>query len=71
MGATCETCHATDAFSLPNYIHRGMDDFFVGVHGGLACLSCHKRETGSFPAGTGTAVRYRVGRTCAACHMGF
>jgi len=71
MGATCETCHTTTTFSLPNYVHKGMDDFFVGVHAGLACQSCHKRETGSFPAGPGITVRYRVGRTCAACHKGF
>ena len=47
---------------------RGMDDFFTGFHGRLACRSCHKTETGQFPAGNGTAMRFKLGRTCAACH---
>lgn len=29
---------------------------------------CHKKETGTFPAGAGTAIRFRVGTTCVACH---
>ena len=71
MSGTCDTCHSATTFALPGYTHEGMSDFFGGFHGKYTCVSCHKRETGLFPAGEGTAVRYRVGRTCAACHQGF
>jgi hypothetical protein len=71
MSGSCETCHGTATFTLPAYTHQGLDDFFRGFHGQYPCESCHRRETGVFPAGTGTTVRYRVGRTCAACHPGF
>ena len=64
----CASCHATASFTLLTYAHRGMDDFFTGVHGRLPCKSCHKTETGQFPAGYGTAMRFKLGRTCAACH---
>jgi hypothetical protein len=64
----CATCHATASFKLLTYTHRGMEDFFTGVHGRLPCRSCHKTETGQFPAGNGTAMRLKLGRTCAACH---
>ena len=67
----CESCHQTDSFMLPDFIHKAMDDFFGGFHGKYACKDCHRSETGTFPAGRGTAVRFLVGRTCAACHRGF
>jgi hypothetical protein len=66
--SACETCHSTASFRLLSYPHRGMDDFFAGFHGKLPCRSCHKTETGQFPAGKGTAIRLKVGRTCASCH---
>jgi Cytochrome c7 and related cytochrome c len=64
----CTTCHSAVSFKLLAYTHRGMDDFFTGFHGRLPCRSCHKTETGQFPAGHGTAMRFKLGRTCAACH---
>jgi hypothetical protein len=64
----CPVCHTTSSFKLLAYNHRGLDDFFGGFHGRLPCASCHKTETGQFPAGRGTAVRLKLGRTCAACH---
>jgi hypothetical protein len=64
----CTACHTTSSFRLLAYTHRGMDDFFGGFHGRLPCASCHKTETGQFPTGRGTAVRLKLGRTCAACH---
>jgi hypothetical protein len=66
--STCATCHSTSSFRLLAYAHQGMDDFFGGFHGRLPCRSCHKTETGQFPAGIGTAIRLKVGRTCASCH---
>jgi hypothetical protein len=71
VNGNCETCHSTTTFTLTTYTHDGLSDLFGGFHGKLACQACHTRETGLFPAGRGTAVRYRVGRTCAACHQGF
>ena len=68
VDSQCATCHATTSFRMLTYSHRGMDDFFTGSHGRLSCRSCHKTETGQFPAGTGTAIRFKTGRTCAACH---
>ena len=68
VDAQCATCHSTAGFKLLAYTHRGLDDFFAGSHGRLPCKSCHKTETGQFPAGPGTAMRFKIGRTCAACH---
>ena len=71
LDARCETCHQTGTFALTTYTHRGMDDFFGGIHGKYVCKDCHKSETGQFPAGRGTATRFLVGRTCASCHRAF
>jgi hypothetical protein len=71
VSTQCETCHQTSTFTLATFTHRGLDDFFGGIHSRYKCVDCHKKETGTFPAGSGTAVRYLVGRTCAACHRGF
>ncbi|MEQ1897707.1 MAG: hypothetical protein ABL971_10025 [Vicinamibacterales bacterium] len=67
----CETCHQTASFAITPFVHKGMDDFFGGFHRKYACKDCHKAETGTFPAGKGTTVRFLVGRTCAACHPRF
>jgi Zn finger protein HypA/HybF involved in hydrogenase expression len=64
----CETCHQTAAFKLSTYTHKGLEAFFAGFHGKYACVACHKSETGAFPAGRGTAMRFMVGTTCIACH---
>ena len=65
----CETCHTTTTFTVGNtFQHQGMDDFFRGFHGRYACVDCHKKERRQYPAGVGIAVRFAVGRTCAACH---
>jgi hypothetical protein len=68
----CETCHTTTTFEVgSSFVHRGMEDFFRGFHSRYACKDCHKQERGHYPAGDGIAVRYVVGRTCAACHPQF
>lgn len=65
----CESCHTTTTFTVGNtFQHEGMDDFFRGFHGRYACADCHKRERRQYPAGIGVAVRFSVGRACAACH---
>jgi hypothetical protein len=71
VGERCETCHGDTTFKLPKYTHQGLADFFAGFHGKLACIACHKKETGMFPTGAGTAIRFRVGTTCKSCHAGF
>lgn len=69
--APCQTCHTPVAFRIFVYPHRGLEEFFAGFHGTLACRSCHKSETGQFPAGQGTAIKLKVGRTCRSCHPQF
>jgi len=65
----CAACHSTASFRLLSYRHRGLEDLFgVGSHAKLPCRSCHKTETGQFPAGRGTAIRFKPGRTCLECH---
>jgi hypothetical protein len=65
----CETCHVTTWFKILTYRHPGLENLFgVANHDALPCRSCHKMETGQFPAGQGTAMRLKVGRTCVECH---
>jgi len=64
----CEACHQTRAFKIFVYTHKGLEDFFAGVHGKYACADCHKKAEGVYPAGRGVAVKFRVGRDCASCH---
>jgi hypothetical protein len=71
VDARCETCHQTATFVVSAFVHKGMDDFFGGLHSRYACKDCHKSENRTYPAGRGTAVRFKVGRTCADCHKGF
>jgi hypothetical protein len=69
VDARCASCHATETFKLASYTHSGLDSVFgVATHSRLPCKSCHKTETGQFPAGRGTALRLKVGRTCLECH---
>ena len=69
VDAACATCHSTATFKVPAYPHPGQETMYsVGRHDKLACRSCHKVETGRFPAGSGTALRLKVGRTCIDCH---
>jgi hypothetical protein len=66
---TCVRCHTPATFKMTSFQHTGLDYLFgVATHSRLDCRSCHKTETGRFPAGWGTAMRLRVGRTCLECH---
>lgn len=70
VDARCATCHSTATFAMASYPHRGREVMYsVGGHDKLPCKSCHKVETGQFPAGHGTAMRFEVGRTCIDCHQ--
>ncbi|MGE3176907.1 MAG: hypothetical protein AB7O32_05530 [Vicinamibacterales bacterium] len=71
-GAACETCHTLDEakFAVPRFEHAKTAFRLTGTHETTACAQCHKVETGAFPSGHGTAVRYRgLGRECRACHQ--
>ncbi len=68
-GDACQSCHAIDQarFVVPAFAHSGFA--LSGRHQSAACAACHKPETGVFPAGVGTAIRFKgVGRDCSSCH---
>jgi hypothetical protein len=71
LGTRCETCHATSGFAVAKYAHKNAPAaFLAGQHATLACRACHKPESGTFPAGNGTAVRFvGSGTACASCHQ--
>jgi hypothetical protein len=67
----CETCHSIDAkaFAPAGFVHDRSAFALTGKHQGVACARCHKKETGTFPSGPGTAVRLKgVSATCRSCH---
>jgi hypothetical protein len=64
----CSSCHTTTTFDVPAYAHPDAGQVFRGLHGSVACASCHKRETGQFPGAFGTAVRLKIPVACASCH---
>ncbi len=70
--SACKTCHSIESprFTIPAFAHDTRTSFALqGRHTTVACAECHKRETGVFPAKTGSAVRYKgVGTECRACH---
>ncbi len=71
LGAQCERCHTSASFKKETYTHAGAQAFFGGKHAGKPCAACHKEKEGTFPAGTGAAVRYSgggFGRACTTCH---
>jgi hypothetical protein len=70
-GAQCESCHSVRAakFAATGFSHANAAFMLTGRHQTVACAACHKRETGTFPSRTGTAVRLKgVARECRACH---
>ena len=64
----CETCHSTKGFATVTYTHRGLDGFFVGRHESLECVQCHTKVAGTYPAGRGVALKFKVGKECSSCH---
>jgi hypothetical protein len=56
-------------FRIADFPHARTKFPLVGGHARIACAACHKTETGLFPAGQGTAVKWSgVARDCSACH---
>lgn len=71
-GARCETCHSVQVarFAVAAFQHAKTSFQLTGRHEKIECAACHKRETGSFPAKVGTAVRFKgLAATCAGCHQ--
>jgi hypothetical protein len=67
----CNTCHTAASFNIFSYKHSALSTIFNGLHGSIRCQACHKRETGAFPSGRGTTVRFKVPTSCVACHPRF
>jgi hypothetical protein len=71
-GVSCEACHTLQApkFAVTAFAHDTRTTFaLAGKHGTVACVDCHKVETGLFPAGAGTARRLKgAPRDCVGCH---
>lgn len=72
IAGACETCHAvqTPKFGVTASFSHARTKFPLGgKHAPVACEKCHTRQTGAFPAGAGTAVRFTgIATTCATCH---
>jgi hypothetical protein len=69
VDGSCARCHTPSTFKVTAFEHAGLEYLFgVATHARLPCRSCHKTETGRFPAGWGTALRLKVGKTCLECH---
>ena len=72
QGTLCETCHSVETakFVVSPFAHTTRTTFTLkGRHETVACAECHNRETGVFPAKSGTAVRFKgLGTQCRACH---
>lgn len=71
-GALCETCHDvhTPKFAVTSFAHDTKTAFVLaGAHAAVACVDCHKVETGAFPSESGTARRLKgLAKDCAGCH---
>jgi uncharacterized protein (DUF2141 family) len=71
VGTACESCHGVDGekFAPVKFNHATTMFKLTGRHQAVECRKCHKLETGTFPAGTGTAVRLKgLATACASCH---
>lgn len=71
VDSTCESCHKTTSFKVPQYRHRDpkLSGFFVGRHASATCESCHtpaqSRAPRTMPV---AALQFKVGSQCVACH---
>ena len=72
LGSDCAACHTVDEerFNASAFDHARSGFALAGKHSTIECVKCHKRETGVFPAGEGTAVQYKgIKGTCQTCHQ--
>ncbi len=71
VGADCAKCHglATKGYKPDLFRHAQSTFALTGRHESVPCAKCHARETGTFPAGRGTAVRLTgISTECRTCH---
>ncbi len=70
VGRECQTCHsvAKPKFGVVGFDHSKTSYPLTGSHAAVTCVKCHKKESGTYPAGTGTAVRFKVAKDCRGCH---
>ncbi len=67
----CTSCHSIEAakFAPVRFQHDRTAFALTGRHQGLECKACHKIESGTFPGGKGSAVRFHgLAAQCASCH---
>lgn len=66
VGRDCAECHATGAFTVPDFDHDATRFALDGAHRSLDCSACH---TPYRDASGGTRTRYRpLGVDCRDCH---
>ncbi len=71
LGAQCAACHSVTAqtFKQVTFDHSRAEFPLTGKHATIECITCHKTETGEFPAGPGTAIRFKgTSGACITCH---
>ena len=68
LGRACESCHTPASFKVASFKHANQATFFLGKHAAQPCSACHKPAESAYPAGRGTAVRYKGLTACASCH---
>jgi hypothetical protein len=71
LGAKCDACHtlAAPKFQVAQFDHARSTFVLTGAHAAVECAKCHKKETGAFPAGSGTATRFKgLAKDCTICH---
>jgi hypothetical protein len=67
-GRTCDSCHGSRTFGIPEFDHQRTDYELDGAHLGLECTACHPSEPGT---GGSPMTRYRpIGTECTDCHGG-
>ena len=70
-GSQCESCHsiAGSRFAAVGFSHAKTTFALTGKHQDAACAKCHRSETGEFPSGRGTAMRFKgLATACTSCH---
>jgi len=65
---TCDECHVTDSFTIPNFDHSRTRYPLDGAHRTVPCASCHTTAPG--PDGRPMRVYRPLGTACRDCHEG-
>jgi hypothetical protein len=65
---TCDECHVTDSFTMPEFDHARTPYPLDGAHATVPCASCHPSASG--PDGRAIRVYRPLGTACRDCHEG-